>query len=763
MQLCLNSLVRNNQVNTKGKVLKKSLVAITVSALFSSVAIASAPAEPVSANNPTANMSKSASLSAAINSIEQITIFGSKQAVAALPGSGAYIDKEMLDTYAVTDIQRILSSTAGVYFVEEDGYGLRPNIGMRGSSADRSEKITIMEDGVLAAPAPYASPAAYYFPTIGRMSAVEVLKGGSSVEYGPRTSGGVINLVSSEVPDAALGGIVDVALGSYGFSKVHALVGGKNDTNGGLFEVYDYRADGFKELNSGQNTGFAKTDIMGKFETYLSADKRHHLEFKLKYSEESSDETYLGLTQQDFDNGNRFQRYSASQIDNMSTEHKHASVHYDYIIGDNMDISVLAYVNDFSRNWYKTSKVDGSSLGSGGEEAASLFDQQVANALMPSPIEIEIKANNRDYLSQGVQAQFGLYLDDHEINLGARIHNDEMDRFQWVDTFALAGDLSLSSISAGIPGTDSNRIDSANAFSLFVQDKMTYGDFQITAGVRYENVNLARDDWGKTDPTRTNIAANRKNEVSAILPSVGVTYQLNDSWVLLAGVQKAFAPPAPGNNNAEEENGWNYELGGRFNHNAFSGEIIGFVTKLDNLHGNCTASQGCSDDLVGQQYNAGKVDISGLEVLLSHEAKFGDLVIPSKINYTYSSAEFGESFDSELDSWGSVEKGFEIPYLPKVMWQFETGLRHEQWQVLAAIKYVDEMRNVAGSGIITDENGIKARTIVDLSANYKIDNQQTVYAVIDNLLDKEYVATRQHGGLQVGKPRSVQIGYRYNF
>jgi Fe(3+) dicitrate transport protein len=739
--------------------LNRTIVAIAVSALFSGMANANTSAENALAETPV----NSASASAEMKTIEQITIFGSKQAVSALPGSGAYIDKETLDTYAVTDIQRILSSTAGVYFVEEDGYGLRPNIGMRGSSADRSEKITIMEDGVLAAPAPYASPAAYYFPTIGRMSAVEVLKGGSSIEYGPRTSGGVINLVSSAVPEAALGGTVDIALGSDGFSKVHALVGGKNETNGGLFEIYDYRADGFKSLNSGQDTGFAKTDIMGKFETYLDAEKRHHLEFKLKYSEESSDETYLGLTPSDFNNSNRFQRYSASQIDNMSTEHKHASVHYDYVIADNMDLSIVAYVNDFYRNWYKTSKVDGNSLGSGGEESASLFDQQVANQLSPSAIDVEVKANNREYLSQGVQAQFALYLDTHEINIGARIHNDEMDRFQWVDTYSLAADLSFTSVNAGIPGTDSNRIDSANAFSIFVQDKMTYGDLRITAGVRYENVNLARDDWGKTDPLRTSDAAMRNNEVSAFLPSVAATYDLNDNWILLAGVQKAFAPPAPGNNNAEKEDGWNYEFGGRFNYKAFSGEVIGFMTKLDNLHGNCTASQGCSDDLIGQQYNAGKVDISGIEVIVSHEAKLGDLIIPNRINYTYSSAEFAESFDSQLDVWGSVENGFEIPYLPEVMWQVETGLRGEQWQVLAAIKYVDEMRTVAGAGVIDDGNGIKARTVVDLSANYKIDDQQSLYAVVDNLLDKEYAATRQHGGLQVGKPRSVQVGYRYNF
>nr|WP_297350187.1 TonB-dependent receptor [uncultured Glaciecola sp.] len=694
------------------------------------------------------------------DSIEQITIFGSAAAVSKLPGSGAYIGKEALDNYAVTDIQRILSSTAGVYFVEEDGYGLRPNIGMRGSSSDRSDKITIMEDGVLAAPAPYASPAAYYFPTVGRMQAVEILKGGSTIEYGPRTSGGVINLVSTAVPQNALGGKFDFALGSDGFSKLHTFVGGRNETSGGLVEIYNYQADGFKTLNSGQDTGFNKTDLLTKFDIYLDDAKRHQLEFKLKYSDESSDETYVGITQQDFSQ-NPFQRYSATQLDNMSTEHKHASVHYDYIISENMDLSVIAYINDFGRNWYKVSKINGSSLGSGAEEIASNFDAAVFANAAPDDITVTLKANNREYLSRGIQGQFALYLDNHKINIGARMHNDEIDRFQWVDQYALTTDFSMSLLDAGVPGTDSNRIDSANAYSFFIKDKMTFGDFIVTAGVRYENVNLARDDWGKTDPRRTENPSERNNEVNAFLPSVGATYQANDNWVLLAGVQKAFAPPSPGNNNADNEEGWNYEFGGRFSYGSVNGELIGFVTNLDNLHGNCTASQGCNDDLIGQQYNAGKVDISGIEFVINHRAEFDHFAVPTRFNYTYSSAEFAETFDSELNVWGSVEDGFDIPYLPKVTWQLESGVAGDHWQVLAAVKYVDEMRFVAGNDNIDESNGIKARTIVDISANYQIDEKQSLYIVLDNLFDKKYAVTRQHGGLQVGKSRSFQVGYRY--
>ena len=160
-----------------------------------------------------------------LSTIERLTIIGSSQAVNDIPGSAAYISQQELDVFSYTDISRVLGSTPGVYVQEEDGYGLRPNIGMRGTGTSRNDKITVMEDGVLIAPAPYVAPAAYYFPTTGRLEAVEIIKGSSSVKYGPRTTGGVLNLVSRSIPQAELAGRIDATMTAISTALPHIQAG----------------------------------------------------------------------------------------------------------------------------------------------------------------------------------------------------------------------------------------------------------------------------------------------------------------------------------------------------------------------------------------------------------------------------------------------------------------------------------------------------------------------------------------------------------
>ena len=160
--------------------------------------------------------------------IDSITIIGKRSELADIPGSAHVIDAEELAEFAQSDVLRVLRSVPGVYVQEEEGFGLRPNIGIRGSGLDRSARIALLEDGVLIAPAPYAAASAYYFPTQRRMSAVEVLKGPSSVAVGPRTTGGAMNKISTPIPDA-LAANADLRLGDDNTMDAHVNVGNRGD------------------------------------------------------------------------------------------------------------------------------------------------------------------------------------------------------------------------------------------------------------------------------------------------------------------------------------------------------------------------------------------------------------------------------------------------------------------------------------------------------------------------------------------------------
>ena len=165
--------------------------------------------------------------------VEEVTILGSQEAARKIPGSAHFIGEEQLRQFAYSDVQRIVREVPGVSLQIEDGYGLRPNIGIRGVATERSGRITLLEDNVLIAPAPYSAPSAYYFPTMGRIAAVEVVKGPAAITQGPYTIGGALNMVSTPIPMETEGNLL-TEVGEDSTYRVHAKYGGRSDNGFGF-------------------------------------------------------------------------------------------------------------------------------------------------------------------------------------------------------------------------------------------------------------------------------------------------------------------------------------------------------------------------------------------------------------------------------------------------------------------------------------------------------------------------------------------------
>ncbi|MDA3934207.1 MAG: TonB-dependent receptor plug domain-containing protein, partial [Gammaproteobacteria bacterium] len=360
--------------------------------------------------------------------LQPLSIIGTPADAAQVAGGATVLTEADLERLNYTDIQRILRMVPGVSLQIEDGYGLRPNISIRGTATDRSAGITLLEDGVLIAPAPYAAPAAYYFPNAGRINQVEVLKGPAAITQGPYTVGGALNLVSTPIPEDNRG-MLELEAGSDDTFRAHAHYGGSNDNWSYLVETLQWYSDGFQNIDrSDRDAGFDIQDYMAKLRYSSDRSKagpHHQLELKLQYSEQDSNFSYLGLTDADF-RADPTRRYGLSELDNMDTEHSQVQLTYLLELNDDWGVQMTAYNNEFERNWFKTQGIDldGSDnaeaftavswsdvinalnhgLGIGDLSAADL--QAIVDGTADTAAgAIQLRANDREYYSRGIQTE----------------------------------------------------------------------------------------------------------------------------------------------------------------------------------------------------------------------------------------------------------------------------------------------------------------------------------------------------------------------
>ena len=672
------------------------------------------------------------------------------------------VSESELKQFNHTDIHRVVSRIPGVYVQEEDGLGLRPNIGVRGTGLSRMEKLNVMEDGIIIAPAPYASPAAYYSPTMGRMQGLEIRKGSTQIKHGPFTTGGSLNYISTAIPSSSLNS-VDFTAGSFGKTVLHVKSGNTVGQWGYLFEVYNDMTDGFKELDGGGNTGYVKTDVMAKVRYAMSTN--HALEMKVSMTDEISDETYLGLSDDDYA-ANPLRRYRASQLDEMDADHTQVVLSYAGKLSDNLTMAVSAYNNEFARNWYKLNKVNGQKLSVVANPSSDLTTFNLMSAMDSDADAYRIKANNREYLSSGVQAVLNWSINNHDVQAGLRVHADEMDRFQWEDRYQMVGG-KLNMTTAATPGSDSNRIDSAEASSIYIEDRMTSGDWTVTSGVRYEEITVKREDWGKSDQFRAGDASIKEDTFDVIVPGVAVEYALEDGTTLGYGVHKGFAPHGPGGTKVvdgvtqevKSEESWNHEWTVRSYEGLNGLELTFFMNNYDNLLGADTASSGGTGS--NELYNGGAVDVSGIELYLRRMLMDnGSIQLPIEIAYTKTNTEFRESFDG---FWGDVSRGDELPYIPETMVAVNLGVNMDRTSVNIGLKHNSAARTVAGSGRLDDANSTDALTLIDLGVKHSLQNNVTLSMGVKNLLDKDAVVARRPYGARPTMPRSITLGVNYNF
>lgn len=693
-----------------------------------------------------------------------VEVVGSRaDALSRLPGSAAVVSASELHALQPVSANEALRTLPGVHVQDEEGVGLRANVGIRGLDPDRSRTLLVLEDGVPVALAPYGEPEMYYSPPIDRMNRVELVKGSGSILFGPQTIGGVLNYVTADAPSTATGSIA--VRGGEGRSRmIMANYGGSWSGVRGNIGAFDKRARDLAGL------WFSVSDVTGKVGGRTAVG-----EFGLKatYYDERSNSTYVGLTQAMYDRS----PYTHPAPNDLLHIRRYAvtASHQTGFLG-NSSVRTNAYAYQTTRDWRRQD------YGYSADGSQHVFRNSTGN-------------RNRSFDVAGVEPRFRTVWARGgrpiELDFGMRLHY-ERARDQHING-------ATATASSGVVRDDEIRV--GRALSAFVQNRIFITPtWHVTPGLRLERFtydrNILRARVRRTTPTGTtrnaeDVDIRGGDAVSEVIPGIGSAWTPSPLFTLFAGVHRGFAPPrvkdglvypdptlAAGDQipqlqtlNLDAERSLNYELGTRVTPLPYlSLEATAFYLDFTNQIIEPSLSAGSAADVA--LANQGATRHRGLEAAVSLDiakAMAQPFGLIARVAATRTAAEFSRDRFLRSRTGDTVNvRGNRLPYAPEVTVSASLTLDHPAGILLrldglhVGEQFADNFETRAGSA-----NGrvglIPAHSVLDLSARYRLPTSAdlSLSAALKNIAGSKYIASRRPEGIKPGLPRTLYAGLEW--
>lgn len=677
------------------------------------------------------------------------SIVGARAELDRIPGSLEIVARTELESSRVFTTSEALRKVTGVHAREEEGFGLRPNIGIRGTNPTRSTRVLLLEDGIPLAYAPYGDNSSYYHPPVERFESIEVLKGSGQIAYGPMTVGGVVNYLTP-VPPARPTGRVLGSFGNREYFNGHATYGVTAGRVGYLLDYMRKQGDGSRE-----NIHSALNDVNGK--AVISLGNGQLLTLRGNYYSEDSNITYSGLREDEYLVN---PRQNPFRNDFFYVDRAGASATHTWAATGSLLVTTNLYGSAFHRDWWRQS----SNSAQRPNDAADPLCGGMANLSTTCGNEGRL----RDYATWGVEPRMHLRYRlgglETATDVGARAHFERQERQQQNGA--------LPTSRAGVVVENNERVN--DAYSGFVQQRIFFGSFSVTPGVRVERIGYERTNHlalgGQGVTGRTS--------ATQVIPGIGVAHTPvpNVSW--FAGLHRGFAPARTEdviNNNTggvidlDPELSWNFEAGVRTT--PFRGaRVDATFFRLD--YENQIIPASVAGGLGATLTNAGETLHQGLE--LSAQLETGtwlrsDHNVRFRAAYTaLPDARFVGTRFSSVPGFQQVSvSGNRLPYAPEHMLTASVGYVHPAGLtgVIEAVslssQFGDDLETVVGTA--DGQRGlVPPSTFWNATLNHRLPIGATVFVTIKNLFDRTVVVDRTRG-LLPGLPRLVQTGVSFTF
>lgn len=678
--------------------------------------------------------------------VTSASLAGTPESLTEVPGTIERVDAQTLANSRVFNFSEALRKVTGVNVRDEEGFGLRPNIGIRGTLPTRSTKVLLLEDSIPLSYAPYGDNASYYHPPVERYESIEVLKGAGQIAYGPVTVAGVINYLTPNPPTRP-SGAVRLEGGNRQFFNGGATFG---DTLGKVGLLLNYNRK--QGAGARENTHAKLNDISSKLTYNLNA--RNLLSGKFAAYTEDSNVTYAGLTEAEFranPRGNVFRN------DFFTGRRYGYSLQHIGVLTPKATLTNSFYGSHFARDWWRQSS-------NSAQRPNRLNVDPNCRSLADLYTTCGNEGRLRKYRIIGFESRlnagFALGPVRNEFSGGFRVHSEHQHRQQ---------------VNGEVPDARTGTLAEFNlrhnlAYAGFVQNRFLLGDFAITPGVRVERVAFRRENRLVT-PTASGTTA-----LTQVIPGLGVAYSGLRRTTLFAGVHRGFAPPRTediisntgGVIDLAAELSWNYEIGAR------SRPVRGVVLEgafFRNDYENQIVPASLAGGVGATLTNGGQTLQQGFE--LNSQVDTGAIFqtrhnIYLRMAYTHLAvAEFrGQRFSSVTPS--ILVTGNRLPYAPETLLTASLGYAHPVGfdafleSVYVGRQFADDLNTV--NPIANGQRGaIPSQTYWNATANYKVEKwHAALFFTVKNIFDRTFVVDRTRGILP-SSPRLAQAGVKFTF
>jgi Fe(3+) dicitrate transport protein len=640
---------------------------------------------------------------------------------------------------AMNNTRQIYSRVPGIHIWESDGSGIQPGLASRGLSPNRSWEFNVRMNGYDITPDPMGYPEAYYNPPMEVVERIEIVRGASSLQYGPQF-GGLLNYVLRK-PDNSKKFVFESqnTVGNNGLFSTFNYIGG---TNGKLSYTAYYQ----KRIGNGwrQNNSF-DTD-------HAHAEVNYAFNNKLKVGLEMTHMTYIsqqpgGLTDSLYALDARQSMRSRNWF---STPWFIPVLSAEYIFNDRTRMSVKNF-------------------GTLGERNSIGFVGAITNE---DPLSTQRQIDRDVYKNWGSELRFitdyTLFKQKHTLATGVRYFDGNTQRQQRGKGDTGRGyNIRLQEANFTTDLTFNNKNAALFTENIFHISKR----FLITGGVRLEHINAQAQGRlsYKTDGSENRMEAIERKR-TFILAGLGAEYHPTKQSEFYSNFSQAYrpivfsdlTPPATTDiidSDLRDAKGYNFDMGYRGKVGTWLNfDIDYFYLNYKNRIGTITRLDASTNKTYQFRTNLGQSISKGIEsyieidpiALFSDKSLLGNLGLFAAMSFieaTYSDFKTTTVVNGNIVEGNLKDK--KVENAPTYVHRLGATYAKKGVSITWQLSSVSETFADASNTLKPTANGqsglIPAYMVQDISTSIKIMKHYNVKLGVNNLTDKHYF-TRRAGG-----------------